>query len=140
MSNTRKPRSSSGPAKSADRPVILVVDDQPTVTKAVAVLLRDAGYDPITFAEGSSALSWARQNVAAACVVDIHLPDISGLVLSAKLRELYGDRPIVVLSGDTSMENLKSLSHVGATVFISKPFKAERLVQELRELVPVEEE
>ena len=68
-------------------------------------------------------------------MVDIHLPDISGLVLSSKLRERFGPgRPIIILSGDASMENLRSLSHVGATYFISKPFNSQHLIDRLREL------
>jgi FixJ family two-component response regulator len=42
--------------------------------------------------------------------------------------------PIIILSGDTSMENIRSLHHVGATYFISKPFNADHLIEQLRDL------
>ena len=84
------------------------------------------------------ALKQIECEMLSAAVVDIHLPDISGLVLSSKLRERYGPKlPIIVLSGDTSMENIRSLQHVGATYFISKPFNSEHLVERLREFAGV---
>ena len=69
-------------------------------------------------------------------MIDIHLPDISGLVLSTKLREKYGpDLPIIIVSGDTSMEMIRSLPHVGATYFFPKPINAEYLLERLREWI-----
>jgi DNA-binding response OmpR family regulator len=69
-------------------------------------------------------------------VLDIHLPDINGLVLANKLRDRLGaEIPIIIVSGDTSMETIKSLSHVGATYFFSKPVNPNVLVQRLKELV-----
>ena len=66
-------------------------------------------------------------------VVDIHLPDMNGLVVSQKFRERLGPHaPIIVLSGDTSMETLNSLPHVGATYFFSKPVNSGQLLERSR--------
>lgn len=126
----------SKPAGSTPSPTVLVVDDNVTVTNALSRILKQEGYRTEVFNTGEDALHFVHHNPpAAAAVVDIHLPDLSGLVLSSKLRERFGpDRPIIVLSGDTSMENLRSLAHVGATYFISKPFKGEQLIERLREM------
>jgi FixJ family two-component response regulator len=97
-------------------------------------LFRDAGYDPTSFTEGLSALEHAREHKPAAAVVDIHLPDISGLVVTQRLREILGPRaPIVILSGDGSMEVLNALPHVGATYFFRKPVSGAMLVEHFRE-------
>jgi DNA-binding response OmpR family regulator len=123
----------------ADSPTttILVVDDNRMVTKALSTLIRDGGYQPIACHSGADALSFAQTEPApAAVVVDIHLPDINGLVLSHKLRERFGPgTPIVVVSGDTSMETIKSLAHVGATYFFPKPVNATLLMGRLKELI-----
>ena len=72
-----------------------------------------------------------------AALVDIHLPDLHGLVLSSKLRELLGPAvPIIVISGDTSMANLNALSHVGATYFLSKPLNPAALLARLKQYLP----
>jgi len=121
-----------------DRPCVLVVDDNQMVAQALARLLSHEGWRVSISFNGVDALKQIECEMLAAAVVDIHLPDISGLVLSSKLRERYGPKlPIIVLSGDTSMENIRSLSHVGATYFISKPFNSGHLVERLREFAGV---
>ena len=123
----------------ADSPAttILVVDDNRMVTRALSSLIRDAGYAPFACHSGADALAFADGNEQpSAAVVDIHLPDINGLVLSQKLRDRFGpDTPIVVVSGDTSMETIKSLPHVGATYFFPKPVNSNALMQRLKELI-----
>src|SRR5205823_1242249 len=116
------------------RPCVLVVDDNEAVAHALARLLSSEGWRVSISYNGMDALKQIECEMLAAAVIDIHLPDISGLVLSSKLRQQYGPKlPIIVLSGDTSMENIRSLQHVGATYFISKPINSEHLVERLRE-------
>ena len=120
-------------------PQILIVDDNAATAGAMASLLGRHGYHTEVFHNGNSAIAYsAAHQTPAAAVVDVHLPDISGLILSHKLRERFGpDTPIIVISGDTSLETLGSLSHVGATYFLSKPVNTTHLVERLREWVPV---
>ncbi len=74
--------------------------------------------------------------IPAAAVVDIHLPDLNGLLLSQKLRTAFGPTPpIIVLSGDTSTETIRSLAHVGATYFFSKPVNGKHLIEKIRTLL-----
>jgi len=128
--------SHSDPASTA--PPILIIDDSPIVTRALSQILQQEGYNTEVFHTGADTLDYAQKQLPiAAAIVDIHLPDISGLVLSYKLRESYGpDRPIIVLSGDTSIENIKTLPHIGATYFISKPFNPDLLIERLKTLIP----
>ena len=117
-----------------EKPCVLVVDDNELVATAVSRLLRHEGWRVAISYNGLDALKQVECEMLAAAVIDIHLPDMSGLVLSSKLRQRYGPKlPIIVLSGDTSMENIRSLEHVGATYFISKPINSEHLVETLRE-------
>lgn len=119
----------------SDSATVLVVDDNEAVARSLTRVLQREGYQVATFHSGLDALSYARNETPAAAVVDIHLPDISGLVLSSKLRELLGPvRPIIILSGDTSMENLKTLPHVGATYFLPKPLNSTHLLDQLKAL------
>jgi DNA-binding response OmpR family regulator len=126
----------NGVGSSVAPPSVLIVDDNAPTANALAALLLGAGFEPIVFVTGSAALEFAQSTSADAAVVDIHLPDINGLVLSRKLRERFGpDTPIIVLSADSSMQTLNSLPHVGATHFFSKPVNSGQLVQRLRESV-----
>jgi DNA-binding response OmpR family regulator len=112
---------------------ILVVDDDVSTARAIRVILSSAGYQPTLCHAGGEALAEAGRASPAAALVDIHLPDLSGLILAQKLRAMMGpDRPIIVVSGDTSMETLNSLSHVGATYFLSKPMNVGTLLERLK--------
>jgi FixJ family two-component response regulator len=126
----------SAPSPVPQRRSILVVDDNHATARGLGYLFRDAGYDPATFHEGLTALEHARDHRPSAAVIDIHLPDISGLILSQRLREILGPHaPIVVLSGDASMEVLNSLPHVGATYFFRKPVSGSMLLEHFRDLL-----
>jgi DNA-binding response OmpR family regulator len=116
---------------------IFVVEDNEVIAKSLATVLRRAGYEPLVFHSGKSALDRARIETPAAVLCDIHLPDINGLIVSQQMREQLGPQvPIVVVSGDTSMENLNALPHVGATYFFSKPMNVGNLIKFLREWLP----
>jgi len=123
----------SGPVA---QPRILVIDDSQPTADALASVLRRADYQAAVAYRGREGIEQARNGSFAAAVVDIHLPDLSGLVVSQKLREILGPRtPIIVLSGDTSMGTLNALPHVGATYFFSKPVNAGTLLERLKEWV-----
>ena len=118
---------------------VLIVEDNPGVARALATIIGNAGFAAVPCTRGTEALSCCRSGVPVAAVIDIHLPDINGLVLAQKLRDQFGENtPIIVVSGDTSMETIKSLSHVGATCFLAKPLNASLLLSRLRELTGVD--
>ncbi len=103
---------------------ILIVEDDPSTAQSLSRILQRAGYQTTVCYNGTGALRVADADgtTHAAAMVDIHLPDLNGLVITQKLRERLGPHvPIIVVSGDTSMETLNSLAHVGATYFLSKP-------------------
>src|SRR5205814_4350791 len=106
---------------------ILIVDDNAIVAAAMAKVIERGGYKSLVCHSGTAALDLVgsmnghRASLVAA-LVDIHLPDLHGLVLSSKLRELLGQQvPIIVISGDTSMVNMNALQHVGAILYFHKP-------------------
>jgi len=127
---------SASTAASASPGGVLVVEDNFGVANALAAVIRKAGFDATACYSGVEALAVLRVARPQAAVLDIHLPDINGLVLAHKIRDRLGTEvPIIIVSGDTSMETIKSLSHVGATYFFSKPVNPNVLVERLKELV-----
>lgn len=88
---------------------------------------------------GIPALAYARTNPVRAVIVDVHMPDLSGLILTGELRRLLGPgTPIIAVSGDSSMETLNSLSVAGATWFYQKPVSGKQLIHRLRVLLGAE--
>src|SRR2546430_2063649 len=85
--------------------IIVIVDDNAAVTRALATLCNSQGYTPVQFNTGLSALSYAESNPADAAIIDIHLPDLSGLILTQRLRTLWGDHtPIIILSRNYALD------------------------------------
>lgn len=122
------------PSGATTPPRILIIDDSEPTAHALAAVLRRAAYQTSVAYRGRDGIEQARGGSFDAAVVDIHLPDLSGLVVSQKLREILGPHtPIIVLSGDTSMPTLNSLPHVGATYFFSKPVNASHLLERLKQ-------
>jgi DNA-binding response OmpR family regulator len=120
------------PAPPTCRTVLIVDDNEPTA-KALAKVLSAAQFDTAVSYRGGEAVEYAQSHSICAAVVDIHLPDLSGLVVTQKLRQQLGPAtPIIILSGDTSMETLNSLPHVGATYFFSKPVNSSQLIERLQ--------
>jgi DNA-binding response OmpR family regulator len=123
-------------ANNSDFGRILVVDDNADVNRALGTLLRKEGFEPITFQAGIPALQFAHRDEFDAALIDIHLPDMSGLDLARDLRDRFGnDLPIIVVSGDNSIETLRALPKVGATYFFAKPVNPTILISRLKEWV-----
>lgn len=114
-------------------PRVLVVEDDPLAARALAGLLRAEGYEPIVFHEGQAALHYVRDHPTDIALIDIHLPDISGLDVSRQIRRCHGDGvPIIILSGDNDVATLRSLPEAGATYFFSKPVIVSNLLKQLK--------
>jgi CheY-like chemotaxis protein len=121
------------PAEQVSRKV-LVVDDNQVVARSLLSLLRSEGFEPMVFQAGQPALDFSKTNCPDAALIDIHLPDLSGLEVTRQLRQTHGnDLPIIVFSGDSSIETLRALPEAGATFFLSKPVNATILLECLRE-------
>ena len=115
---------------------IMIVEDNDTVARALKRFLETKGYGAPVFSTGKEATTYVGTHRPSAVIVDIHLPDLSGLILIQQLRERLGaTTPIVVLSGDVSMATINSLPHVGATYFFSKPVQPSTLLERLEQLM-----
>jgi CheY-like chemotaxis protein len=125
-------------AENSSEPLILIVDDHQATARSLATLLRSAGYSTDVAYSGADALAKVAAAAPLAAMIDIHLPDLNGLILSQKLRERLGPGvPLILLSGDTSMENINALSHVGATYFLSKPIHSSSLLKLMKHWLPI---
>jgi two-component system sensor histidine kinase RpfC len=116
---------------------ILIVEDNLSAAEALRRHFSHRGYQPTICHTGRSALAHVESApTPLACICDIHLPDLSGLILIQRLRDRLGTTvPIVVLSGDVSMATINSLPHVGATYFFPKPVNAKMLFDQLEQLL-----
>jgi len=111
--------------------VILVVDDEPQILRALQTNLRGAGYEVETAATAEQALAAAALREPEAVILDLVLPDRSGTEVCRELRT-WSSVPVIVLSaiGDES-EKVAALD-AGADDYVTKPFGMAELLARLR--------
>jgi two-component system KDP operon response regulator KdpE len=116
------------------RPLVLVVDDEPQILRALQTNLRGAGYDVATATTAEEALSAGAMRPPDAVVLDLVLPDGSGIDVARELRS-WSAAPILVLSvvGDEA-EKVAALD-AGADDYVEKPFGIDELLARLRALL-----
>ena len=109
------------------KPRILVVEDDPRLSDAVALYLRHGGYDVVSAATGTEALEVAAKTTPDLLVLDVMLPGIDGIEVCRALRA-HSDVPIIMLTAKTTeADTLRGLD-AGADDYITKPFSPRELV------------
>jgi two-component system nitrogen regulation response regulator GlnG len=109
-------------------PRILIVEDEESIRFVLVRALEAAGYRVDAFCEGRPALEALRGGGYDVAIVDIRLPDLSGLDLLARARELdRGDLPVLVMTAESTMANAIEAMKRGAFDYITKPFDIEEL-------------
>lgn len=110
---------------------VLVVDDEPQITRALQISLRARGYDVYIAGTGKAALEVAAQNPPELVILDLGLPDFDGLDVIHGLRG-WTDAPIVVLSGRIEQTDKVQALDAGADDFVTKPFGMDELLARMR--------
>jgi CheY-like chemotaxis protein len=106
---------------------VLIVDDEPTIRWALAEALRGWDYETIEAENGAATLAALVTERPEAVLLDINLPDSSGLNL---LREIKGRNPeavVIMITAETLFDNAVEALRGGADDFIGKPIKLEEL-------------
>jgi two-component system KDP operon response regulator KdpE len=114
-----------------DQPLILVVDDEPAILRAVTAGLRARGYRVVAAATGRAAIDLVASEAPAVVVLDLGLPDIDGVDVCRRLRE-WSDVAIVVLSADGSDQRKVLALDEGADDYVTKPFSMPELLARIR--------
>jgi len=114
---------------------ILVVDDEPDICWALERLLTRMGFAPFIAPNGTQALALARRMPFRMALVDAKLPDIEGIVLAHRLKQIRPGLPVVLVSGffyddDHVVLEAKRLGIIQA--FVGKPFDLEQIREVVR--------
>ncbi len=111
-----------------DPATVSIVDDDASVRKALERLLRSEGYTVATFASALEFLDHARPAAPGCLVLDIHMPDLDGLMLQERLLEQGGTLPIVFITGHGTVPASVKAMKAGALDFLQKPFQDHELL------------
>ena len=114
---------------------MLVVDDEKTLSDLLAMALRYEGWEVQTANDGMSALRAAREFGPDAVVLDVMLPDMTGLEVLARLRDTQPTVPVLFLTAKDAVEDRVAGLTAGGDDYVTKPFSLEEVVARLRGLV-----
>ena len=111
------------------KPLIRVIDDDDSVRRSWAFLLSGESYDVVTYPDAGSFLASSDFRRYGAILLDVRMPNMSGLELQNKLKELGCDLPIIFISGHGDIDMAVNTLKNGAVDFLQKPVKDDRLLE-----------
>jgi len=117
------------------RPVVAIVDDDPSVREGLRSLIRSAGWSVETFASAQEFLARPRAKAPSCLILDLQLPDLSGLDLQKRMAATNLEIPIVFLTGHGDIPASVQAMKAGAIEFLTKPVNEEDLLRAIQEAI-----
>jgi two-component system, LuxR family, response regulator FixJ len=114
---------------------VFIVDDDPSVRAVLSIVLSGEGYQVTSFVEGEAFLDAARAHAPGCVLLDVQLPDCSGLEVLRQLNAEHYPAPILVISGHGDISTAIDAIKNGALDFIEKPFDAGKVAARVREAI-----
>ena len=116
---------------------IVLAEDDDDIRLFVSLVLSREGFKIGSHADGRSALDDAREHGAALFVLDVRMPGVTGIEMCRELRSAPETcaSPILVMSAETSQENIDAALAAGADDYLPKPFSRAELLQRVAQLL-----
>ena len=112
--------------------VILLVDDQDTIRFFLEKTLRQEGYEAVTARTGAEAIEKAREVVPDLVLLDLKLPDMDGLEVLRRIKEVFPEIGVVMITAFGDIETAVMAMKNGAYDFVSKPINLDQLLMVIR--------
>src|SRR6266576_6624157 len=118
---------------SAEKPVVFVVDDDPSMCEALQRLLGTVGLKAHTFGSAHEFMRTKRPDVPSCLVLDVRLPDLSSLDLQRRLLDMNPPMPIVIITAYADIPMTVQAVKAGAVEFLTKPFRDQELLDAVQQ-------
>jgi FixJ family two-component response regulator len=119
----------------AATPIVYVIDDDASVREGVAKLLSSVGLHAETFGSTGEFLEAPRAGGPACLVLDVRLPDVSGIEFQRDLAAAGIHIPIVFITGHGDIPMSVQAMKAGAVEFLTKPFRGQQLLEAIQEAI-----
>ena len=116
-------------------PVVFIVDDDASVREALSSLVRSIGFRVETFSSAGEFLRQSNSDAPSCLVLDVRLPDLSGLALQRELAAKNNGIPIIFITGHGDIPMSVRAMKAGATEFLTKPFSEQDLLEAIRQAI-----
>jgi len=114
-----------------DKPLVLIVDDEPQIRRLLTVTLEANAYRVLATASGQEGVVLAAQHRPAMVILDLGLPDLGGQEVLRRLRE-WSNTPVIMLSVQDDGKGKVAALDAGADDYVTKPFNTDELLARLR--------
>ena len=114
-------------------PHILIVEDEPSTSWALAEGLTEDGFTTDTFRSGEEAWAWLQSGRSDLVIASLRLPGMSGLELARKLRRGPHAQPVIIVTADGTPDVLRDLQKAGVSQCFPKPFPIDALRRSVRQ-------
>lgn len=116
-------------------PIVYVVDDDPAICEAIKRLIASVGLRVETFGATRQFLAAKRPDAPACLVLDVRLPDVSGLEFQRELADSHIQIPIIFITGHADIPMSVRAMKAGAVEFLTKPFRGQELLDAIQEAI-----
>ncbi len=101
---------------------ILVIDDHPYMRDILANFLQAGGHQAALCSDGRNALEWLARESFDLVVTDLRLPDLPGLTIVRRAKELRPETPVALITGAGDLVDARELERYGVDYLLAKPF------------------
>ena len=119
---------------------VIVIDDDASVRRSLCTMLERAGYEVSLYESADDFLSRPVVPSPAVILLDMRMPDITGVELQPQLKTLAKDVPVIFVSGDSRPEEIITAMKQGAVDFLLKPFTAQAMMDVIQRAMCLSEQ
>jgi FixJ family two-component response regulator len=116
-------------------PTVVVVDDDISVRESLELLIQNEGWQPALFESAQEFLAQFPSVVPSCLILDVNLPDLSGLDIQQRITDEKSSIPIIFITGYGDIPTSVRAMKAGAAEFLTKPLNDEILIAAIREAV-----
>jgi FixJ family two-component response regulator len=117
------------------RPTVVVVDDDVSVRESLELLIQNEGWKPVLFESAQEFLAQLPTIVPSCLILDVNLPDLSGLDIQQRITDEKSATPIVFITGYGDIPTSVRAMKAGAAEFLTKPLDDETVIKAIRDAV-----
>jgi FixJ family two-component response regulator len=117
------------------RPMVVVVDDDISVRESLELLIQNEGWQPALFESAQEFLAQLPSVVPSCLILDVNLPDLSGLDIQQRITDEKSSTPIIFITGYGDIPTSVRAMKAGAAEFLTKPLDDEILIEAIRAAV-----
>ncbi len=116
-------------------PTVVVVDDDVSVRESLELLIQNEGWQPALFESAQEFLARLPSVVPSCLILDVNLPDLSGLDIQQRISDAKSSTPIIFITGYGDIPTSVRAMKAGAAEFLTKPLNDEILIAAVRQAV-----